>query len=122
MLTSWQSRRSFSFKTRKMSISRREEPAKTFAVPLLTLVIFSFEDWFPVLLFHVQLRRTHTGSVLELLGTQRLLKTMNLDLRVLSMAIAANVLSFSDSLLSSREDCIDAFRDRMEIFLSAVKR
>lgn len=72
----------------------------------------------------VQLRQStpHSGSVLELLGTQRLLETVNLDLRVLSMAIAANVLSFSDTLLASREDCIDAFHDHMEILLGGIRR
>lgn len=38
------------------------------------------------------------------------------------MAIAANVLSFSDSLLCSREEYIDVFRDRMETLLSAIRR
>ncbi|CAM9787911.1 unnamed protein product [Ectocarpus fasciculatus] len=61
------------------------------------------------------------GSVLELLGTQRVLETRNLDLRVLSMAIATNVLAFSGSLLLAREECIDAFRPMMEVFLCAVK-
>lgn len=63
-----------------------------------------------------------TGSVLELLGMQTLLEMMNLDLRVLSMAIATNVLSFLESLLSSREEYIDALRDRMETILSATNR
>eukprot|EP00752_Nemacystus_decipiens_P010599 g9439.t1 len=62
------------------------------------------------------------GLVLDLLETERLLETMNLDLRELSMAIAANVLSFSDTLLPSREESIDAFNDRMEIFLDGVRR
>ncbi|CBN78350.1 expressed unknown protein [Ectocarpus siliculosus] len=55
------------------------------------------------------------GSVLELLSTG------NLELKILSMAIAANVLSFSDSLLMTHEECIDAFRDRMEALLDPVK-
>ncbi|CAM9707104.1 unnamed protein product [Ectocarpus sp. 13 AM-2016] len=55
------------------------------------------------------------GSVLELLSTS------NLELKILSMAIAANVLSFSDSLLMAHEECIDAFRDRMEALLDPVK-
>lgn len=77
-----------------------------------------------MLLLVVQpLRSTpRSGLVLDLLRTPRLLEMVNLDLRVLSMAIAANVLSFSDTLLSSREECIDAFRDRMEIILDGVRR
>ncbi|CAN0495866.1 unnamed protein product [Ectocarpus sp. 12 AP-2014] len=55
------------------------------------------------------------GPVLELLSTS------NLELKILSMAIAANVLSFSDSLLMAHEECIDAFRDRMEALLDPVK-
>lgn len=51
-----------------------------------------------------------------------MLGTGNLELKILSMAIAANVLSFSDSLLMTHEECIDAFRDRMEALLDPVKR
>ena len=54
--------------------------------------------------------------MLELLGTS------NLEIRILSTAIAANVLSFSDSLLLTNEDCIDAFSDCMEDLLGAAKR
>lgn len=56
------------------------------------------------------------GSVLELLDTS------NLELRVLSLAIAANVLAFSDSLLLTNEECIDGFLDAMEVLLDAIKR
>lgn len=56
------------------------------------------------------------GSVLELLDTS------NLELRILSTAIAANVLAFSDSLLLTNEECIDGFSDCMEVLLDAVKR
>ena len=56
------------------------------------------------------------GSVLELLDTS------NLELRILSTAIAANVLAFSDSLLLTNEECIDGFSDSMEVFLDAIKR
>eukprot|EP00903_Cladosiphon_okamuranus_P009407 g8971.t1 len=55
------------------------------------------------------------GSVLELLDTS------NLELRMLSTAIAANVLAFSDSLLLTNEECIDGFLDVMEILLDAIK-
>eukprot|EP00752_Nemacystus_decipiens_P010607 g9445.t1 len=55
------------------------------------------------------------GSVLELLDTS------NLELRILSTAIAANVLAFSDSLLLTNEDCIDGFSDAMEVLLDAIK-
>ncbi|CAM9226647.1 unnamed protein product [Ectocarpus sp. 4 AP-2014] len=50
-----------------------------------------------------------------------LLSTSNLELKILSMAIAANVLSFSDSLLMAHEECIDAFRDRMEALLDPLQ-
>lgn len=56
------------------------------------------------------------GSVLELLDTS------NLELRILSTAIAANVLAFSDSLLLTNEECIDGFYDCMEVLLDAIKR
>lgn len=56
------------------------------------------------------------GSVLELLDTS------NLELRVLSTAIAANVLAFSDSLLLTNEECIDGFLEVMEVLLDAIKR
>ncbi|CAM9566008.1 unnamed protein product, partial [Ectocarpus fasciculatus] len=56
------------------------------------------------------------GSVLELLGTG------NLELKILSLAIAANILSFSDSLLMTHGECIDAFRDKMETLLDVIKR
>lgn len=56
------------------------------------------------------------GSVLELLDTS------NLELRILSTAIAANVLAFSDSLLLTNEECIDGFSDAMELLLDAIKR
>ncbi|CAN0013646.1 unnamed protein product, partial [Laminaria digitata] len=55
------------------------------------------------------------GSVLEMLGTS------NLEIQILSTAIAANVLSFSDSLLLTNEEVIDAFSDCMEALLDAVK-
>ena len=54
--------------------------------------------------------------MLELLGTS------NLEIRILSTAIAANVLSFSDSLLLTNEEVIDAFSNCMEALLDAVKR
>lgn len=56
------------------------------------------------------------GPVLELLGTT------DLELRILSTAIAANVLSFSDSLLLTNEACINDFSDSMEDLLDAAKR
>lgn len=56
------------------------------------------------------------GSVLELLDAS------NLELRILSTAIAANVLAFSDSLLLTNEECIDGFSDVMEVLLDAIKR
>ncbi|CAN0356250.1 unnamed protein product, partial [Scytosiphon promiscuus] len=57
------------------------------------------------------------ASVLELLDTS------NLELRILSTAIAANVLAFSDSLLLTHEECIDGLSDCMDILLdAAVKR
>lgn len=56
------------------------------------------------------------GSVMELLDTS------NLELRTLSIAVAANVLAFSDSLLLTNEESIDGFCDCMEVLLDAVKR
>ncbi|CAM9555468.1 unnamed protein product, partial [Ectocarpus fasciculatus] len=56
------------------------------------------------------------GSVLELLGT------CNLELKILSLAIAANILSFSDSLLMTHGECIDTFRDKMETLLDVINR
>ena len=61
-------------------------------------------------------KRQSQGLVLELLGTS------NLEIRQLSTAIAANVLSFSDSLLLTNEEVIDAFSDSMDALLDAVKR
>ncbi|CAM9780187.1 unnamed protein product, partial [Ectocarpus sp. 8 AP-2014] len=55
------------------------------------------------------------ASVLELLDTS------NMELRALATAIAANVLSFSDSLLLTNEECIDGVSDSMGILLDAVK-
>ena len=56
------------------------------------------------------------GPVLELLDS------MDLELRILATATAANVLSFSDSLLLTNKECIDAFFDSMEDLLSTAKR
>ena len=60
--------------------------------------------------------RCATGSVLELLDAK------DLELRLLSMATLANVLAFSDTLLLSREECIDAVHDRMDVVVGSIKR
>lgn len=60
--------------------------------------------------------RCTTGSVLELLDAN------DLELRLLSMATLTNILSFSDTLLLSREECIDAVNDRFHIVVDAIKR
>lgn len=57
-----------------------------------------------------------TGSVLELLDTK------DLELRLVAMAALANVLAFSDTLLLSREECINAVRDRMDVVVDAIER
>lgn len=38
------------------------------------------------------------------------------------MATLTNILSFSDTLLLSREECIDAVNDRFHIVVDAIKR
>ncbi|CAB1115824.1 unnamed protein product [Ectocarpus sp. CCAP 1310/34] len=55
------------------------------------------------------------ASVLELLDTS------NMEVRMLATATAANVLSFSDSLLLTNEECIDGVSDSMGVLLDAVK-
>lgn len=57
-----------------------------------------------------------TGSVLELYDAK------DLELRLLSMATLANVLAFSNTLLLSRKECIDAVHDRMDVVAGAIKR
>lgn len=58
----------------------------------------------------------NAGPVLELLDST------DLELRMLAMVTAANILSFSDSLLLTNKDCIDAFSECMEDLLDAIKR
>eukprot|EP00903_Cladosiphon_okamuranus_P009429 g8991.t2 len=57
-----------------------------------------------------------TGSVLELLDTK------DLELRFLSIATLTNVLAFSDTLLLSHEECINAVHDRMDAVVAEIKR
>lgn len=57
-----------------------------------------------------------TGLVLELLDTD------NLELCTLSMTTLANILSFSDTVLLLREECIGAIHDRMDIVVGALKQ
>lgn len=51
-----------------------------------------------------------------------LLDSTDLELRMLAMVTAANVLSFSDTLLLTNKECIEAFSDCMEDLLDAIKR
>lgn len=51
-----------------------------------------------------------------------LLDAKDLELRLLSTATLVNVLAFSDTLLLSREECIDAVHDRMDVVVGSIKR
>lgn len=67
------------------------------------------------IVFHVFFSES-AGPVLELLDAS------DLELRILSTAIAANILAFSDTLLLTNEACIDLFSDSLEDVLASTKR